>query len=88
MFHFGICSALTGFTVGAAMPFCYAIWTFQQLGARAAELPPGTAQCGMPGIFALALLFVGCPVGGAIGAALGFVGGAIYGYTLSLTDPN
>ena len=78
MLQFAASCAMTGGMIGIALPAAWGFWIFHDLAAQAAVLPPGTGQCGMPGIFAWCLILFGWPFGAALGASLGFIAGAMY----------
>jgi len=69
--------ALIGFALGAALPVGYGIHLKYQFRDYVASLPEDVGICGMPVLGYLALMFVGGPFCGLIGAASGLVAAAI-----------
>jgi hypothetical protein len=80
MFPFAITCGMTGSMVGIVLPAAWGCWILHDLAVQSAALPPGTGQCGMPGVFAWFLILFGWPFGAFIGGLLGFVAGGMYRY--------
>lgn len=65
---------ITGCILAAVFPFTYGAYGLHREFVYAAELPPGTAACGMGSLAALTVMFVGGPFFGVIGGLVGWLG--------------
>lgn len=65
--------ALIGFGIGAIAPLAFGVYGLQQHYAYVSSLGPNEAACGMGAVSALAMIFVGGPIFGIIGAVSGWI---------------
>lgn len=62
---------VTGCMLGAAVPAGFGMYGLWITWSQAAELPPGTGQCGMGALGSLVLIIVVAPICAALGVAEG-----------------